>query len=332
MWTGEPGEQLDPDDDDEEDPRLSTLVIVDNESDVPVLRVHMKVLVQVIVRRIAAMLDEPIVLSLRGNETLGQVKQLVLAQLPDGMDCNLYADATGLIKDDSMLVFDLCLHENDDFDPLHECLELLATHDWVEELSLSQWLDWFISACVCINAVFMCLEHEGASDEFNSMIAMAEWVFNSIFLAEMIFMITTMKGFCNYWAITRNRFDAFIVVSSWISVSLSDSKLGVLKILRVFRALRLLRALRKVESIKEIISATMDSIGPILDVLVFMMFVLTIYGCLGMQLYGGHFDSLGDDGPPRGNFDNFVMAFLTLFQVSCHKLEAPCHKILLARC
>jgi hypothetical protein len=46
----------------------------------------------------------------------------------------------------------------------------------------------------------------------------------------------------------------------------------------------------------------------------FMMVVLIVYSCMGMQLYGSQFDFDGDP-PPRENFDNFIMAFIGLFQV-----------------
>ena len=45
-----------------------------------------------------------------------------------------------------------------------------------------------------------------------------------------------------------------------------------------------------------------------------MVVVLIVYSCMGMQLYGGGFNFDGEP-PPRENFDNFVMAFLGLFQV-----------------
>ena len=45
-----------------------------------------------------------------------------------------------------------------------------------------------------------------------------------------------------------------------------------------------------------------------------MIALLILYSCLGMQLYGSQFNFDGEI--PRENFDNFVMAFLTLFQVS----------------
>lgn len=42
------------------------------------------------------------------------------------------------------------------------------------------------------------------------------------------------------------------------------------------------------------------------------MFVfIFIFSLLGMQVYGGKFNY--DDGKPRGNYDSFTIAFVTVF-------------------
>lgn len=42
------------------------------------------------------------------------------------------------------------------------------------------------------------------------------------------------------------------------------------------------------------------------------MFVfIFIYTLLGMQVFGGQFNF--PDGKPRGNYDSFIIAFLTVF-------------------
>ena len=74
--------------------------------------------------------------------------------------------------------------------------------------------------------------------------------------------------------------------------------------------------LRKIDSVKKIIDAAFNSMQPIINILMFMIVVLVVYSCMGMQLYGAQFNFEEDDEyPPRENFDNIVMSFLTLFQV-----------------
>jgi hypothetical protein len=44
-----------------------------------------------------------------------------------------------------------------------------------------------------------------------------------------------------------------------------------------------------------------------------MCVFIFIFSLLGMQIYGGRFDY--EDGKPRGNFDSFSIAAITVFQV-----------------
>lgn len=44
-----------------------------------------------------------------------------------------------------------------------------------------------------------------------------------------------------------------------------------------------------------------------------LLLFLFIYTLLGMQLFGGKFDF--EEGTPRGNFDQFHSAFVTVFQL-----------------
>ena len=49
--------------------------------------------------------------------------------------------------------------------------------------------------------------------------------------------------------------------------------------------------------------------------MVFLFLMIVVFGCLGMQLYGNQMNFQDDDGRPRHNFDDFLYAFYTLFQV-----------------
>jgi len=53
---------------------------------------------------------------------------------------------------------------------------------------------------------------------------------------------------------------------------------------------------------------------PMLNIMVFTMLLLVVFCCLGMQFYGRQFDDF-EGGKPRQNFDDFLAAFYTLFQV-----------------
>ena len=55
------------------------------------------------------------------------------------------------------------------------------------------------------------------------------------------------------------------------------------------------------------------SAGSFVYITLLMFVFVFIYTLLGMQLFGGQFNF--EDGKPRGNYDAFIIGFLTVFQV-----------------
>lgn len=54
----------------------------------------------------------------------------------------------------------------------------------------------------------------------------------------------------------------------------------------------------------------------IVSLLVLLFLFIVIFALLGMQVFGGKFNGLGQDGEKdRSNFDSFWQAMLTVFQV-----------------
>jgi len=136
----------------------------------------------------------------------------------------------------------------------------------------------------------------------------------------MCIKIYCLKGFANYIAPLPNRFDFLIVMSSIFQIIMElatsgGGELGILKLFRLFRALRVARLLRKFKSVRLILDAALGSLQPIINIMVFLFLMIVVFGCLGMQLYGNQMNFQDDDGKPRGNFDDFLFAFYTLFQV-----------------
>ena len=88
------------------------------------------------------------------------------------------------------------------------------------------------------------------------------------------------------------------------------STLRVFRTFRVLRVARLLRALKSMQTILAVIQRSADSFFYITLLMFVFIFIFTL---LGMQVFGGQFSF--PDGKPRGNFDSFIIAFLTVFQV-----------------
>ena len=88
--------------------------------------------------------------------------------------------------------------------------------------------------------------------------------------------------------------------------------------LSIFRSIRLLRIFKLVRPVRYqllVMVHTMTSVITFFALLFLFMFAFAI---LGMNLFGGKFRFPGEDGHivnERSNFDNFLWAMITVFQV-----------------
>ena len=258
-------------------------------------------------------------------------------------DCQLHVNHDTLV-DDKHSLFAVCdTFFEGHFDPMTDNVFFAMTFDKKESFILSPLFDTSIMMLIGINTVFMSIEHHNMSDDFLAMLFIAEWIFNVCYTFEFLIKVWFMKGFGHYLRIASNQFDVLIVISAWVNLFFEATGLNLtfVRVFRLLRALRVTRLLRKFDSVKKIIDATFNSLKPVLNIMcvtttletddtceshrrgisesqcvcrLFMMVVLIVFSCLGMQLYGSKFDDF--DELPRQNFDNFIMAFLALFQVS----------------
>ena len=314
---GEPGKEM-------ENELLADLIKIENHIDIPELVVHVKSNIKVVVEPFSNPKCDLPALSLTGSETVGQIKKMCLSNMKSENivsssielgDCRIYLGPNQV--NDECSLYEACLMMFDTkFDPMKHEILFSFTVDACEAFILTSEFDLFIMAVICVNTLFMSVEHYDSSDSFNNVLVMAEWMFNGIFSCEMFVKIYAYKGIGAYLHAGTNQFDCFIVFSSWINgfVEATGLNFTFIRVFRIIRAFRVTRVVRKLESVKVLIDAAFNSMQPIVNIMMFMMVVLIVYSCMGMQLYGGQFNF--DDEIPRENFDNFVMAFLGLFQVT----------------
>jgi len=118
-----------------------------------------------------------------------------------------------------------------------------------------------------------------------------------------------------------NILDGSVVILSIIELGIlgdnnSNSGLSAFRTVRIFRTFRVLRVarlLRTLQSMQVIIGVISRSISSFIYIALLLLLFIYIYALMGMQIYGGAFDF--EDGKPRGNFDTFHEAFVTVFQV-----------------
>lgn len=86
---------------------------------------------------------------------------------------------------------------------------------------------------------------------------------------------------------------------------------NTVRVFRTFRVLRVARLLRSLKSMKVILQVIISSADGFIYITLLMFVFVFIYTLLGMQVFGGGFNF--PDGKPRGNYDNFLIGFFTVF-------------------
>jgi len=158
------------------------------------------------------------------------------------------------------------------------------------KIKQSVWFDGFILLAICINSIFLALDRydlDPASDTAQS-IFYAEWVFLVIFALELVIKVIALGLVLRPKSYLRdgwNWLDFLVVVFSIVSVFGGENISAV----RMFRVLRPLRAVKKVPGMRIIVSALISSLPHLRDVAALAFFLISLFGILGVQLYGGKF-------------------------------------------
>ena len=128
-------------------------------------------------------------------------------------------------------------------------------------------------------------------------------------------------GVKGYLQDSMNYLDGSVVILSIIElVFLSDSNGSIsafrtVRIFRTFRVLRVARLLKAMQSMRVIIGVISRSISSFIYLALLLLLFIFIYSLMGMQLFSGIYDDDWEEEKPRANFDSFIAAFLTVFQV-----------------
>ncbi|CAF0874259.1 unnamed protein product [Adineta steineri] len=189
----------------------------------------------------------------------------------------------------------------------------------------------------------------------NSVLEQIEYIFLAIFTLEVVLKIIAY-GLClhpnAYLRSGWNLLDFIIVVVGFLSVILIRYNVQGfdVKSLRAFRVIRPLKLVNGVPSLQIVLNSILRAMLPLLHIALLVLFVITIYAIIGLELFCGKMHStcyingtskmpqvdeirpcgekgrhcppgeeckdIGWEGPWHGfiNFDNFGLAMLTVFQ------------------
>ena len=144
-----------------------------------------------------------------------------------------------------------------------------------------------------------------------------------------------------------NRIDTLVLVCAWLEyIEIPGAGGGgLMKILRMGRAMKPLRLMKRNQSMRMIIDTLIGVLKPLFYVIIFMILMLVVFACIGMQMFGGRLFKCNNpalkyplgktecvgvwyseegimlsatwEHPYYFHFDSFGAAMLTLFQINC---------------
>ncbi|XP_076857240.1 calcium channel, voltage-dependent, L type, alpha 1S subunit, a isoform X2 [Brachyhypopomus gauderio] len=144
----------------------------------------------------------------------------------------------------------------------------------------------------------------------NQVLAYADYVFTSVFTAEIVLKMTTYGAFLHKGSFCRNSFnilDLIVVGVSLLSMGMESSAISVVKILRVLRVLRPLRAINRAKGLKHVVQCVFVAIKTIGNIVLVTMLLDFMFACIGVQLFKGKFYACTDplkmtEAECQGNF------------------------------
>ncbi|KAK2833664.1 hypothetical protein Q5P01_017553 [Channa striata] len=204
-----------------------------------------------------------------------------------------------------------------DYSPLRLSIHTLCT---------SHYLDIFITFIICINVFTMSIEHYNQPQYLEEVLKYCNYVFTLIFVIETLLKLVAF-GIHRFFKDRWNQLDVAIVALSIMGITLEELKMNaalpinptIIRIMRVLRIARVLKLLKMATGMRALLDTVMQALPQVGNLGLLFMLLFFIYAALGVELFGKL--ECNENNPCEGlsrhaTFDNFGMAFLTLFRVS----------------
>ncbi|XP_053202085.1 voltage-dependent T-type calcium channel subunit alpha-1G-like isoform X3 [Panonychus citri] len=195
----------------------------------------------------------------------------------------------------------------------------------VHNMVTGKYFDAIIAGVICLNVITMSLEHYQMPWELEYSLKMFNFVFTSVFVCEALMKLYAL-GIRRYLKDQWNQLDVMIVIMSIVGIILEEMESElipinptIIRVMRVARIARVLKLLKMAKGMRALLNTVMQALPQVgnLGLLFFLLFF--IFAALGVELFGRL--ECDDDHPCQGlsehaHFQNFGMAFLTLFRVA----------------
>ncbi|XP_028266993.1 voltage-dependent T-type calcium channel subunit alpha-1H [Parambassis ranga] len=196
---------------------------------------------------------------------------------------------------------------------------------YIHKLCTSHYLDLFITFIICINVFTMSIEHYNQPQYLEEVLKYCNYVFTFIFVIEALLKLVAF-GIQRFFKDRWNQLDIAIVALSIMGITLEELKMNaalpinptIIRIMRVLRIARVLKLLKMAKGMRALLDTVMQALPQVGNLGLLFMLLFFIYAALGVELFG-KLDCINTpcEGLSRhATFENFGMAFLTLFRVS----------------
>ncbi|XP_061534471.1 voltage-dependent T-type calcium channel subunit alpha-1H-like isoform X2 [Phycodurus eques] len=204
-----------------------------------------------------------------------------------------------------------------DYSPLRRSIHSVCT---------SHYLDLFITIIILTNLLTMSMEHYNQPQYLVEILKYCNYIFTVVFVIEAILKLIAF-GLRRFFKERWNQLDLAIVLLSIMGITLEEIDLNaslpinptIIRIMRVLRITRVLKLLKMATGMRALLDTVIQALPQVGNLGLLFMLLFFIYAALGVELFGKL--ECSEENPCEGlsrhaTFDNFGMAFLTLFRVS----------------
>lgn len=183
----------------------------------------------------------------------------------------------------------------------------------------SGFFDNFMTFAVLLNTIALAVNHHNMEQQLNDVLNQLNTTFSWLFIYEMGSKVVAV-GVVKYCSDKMNYLDGGVVLLSIFEMAATELMQGdgtglsafkTVRMLRTFRVFRIARLLRALESMQTIIHVMVKSYKSFIYITLLMFLFIYIFALLGVSMFGNEFNF--EDRPPRGNYDTFPAAFITVF-------------------
>ncbi|XP_055771886.1 voltage-dependent T-type calcium channel subunit alpha-1H-like [Salvelinus fontinalis] len=196
----------------------------------------------------------------------------------------------------------------------------------IHTLCTSHYLDLFITVIIATNVLTMSMEHYNQPQYLEEGLKYCNYIFTLVFVVETVLKLIAF-GLRRFFRERWNQLDLAIVLLSVMGITLEEIDLNaslpinptIIRIMRVLRIARVLKLLKMATGMRALLDTVVQALPQVGNLGLLFMLLFFIYAALGVELFGKL--ECSEENPCEGlsrhaTFQNFGMAFLTLFRVS----------------